>query len=70
MSRYEKSTAFLAWAARYDDGHHSHSLHSLRRHETWMKELGCPLIRLDSTHHSVEALLGQLMQVLSPESAR
>jgi adenylate kinase family enzyme len=33
-SRHENSVAFLAWAARYDDG--NHSLRSLRRHESWL----------------------------------
>jgi adenylate kinase family enzyme len=67
-SRYENSVAFLAWATRYDDG--NHSLRSLRRHESWLKPLTCPVIRLDSTHHSVEALVSQLMPLLSPSAAR
>lgn len=67
-SRHQNSVAFLAWAARYDDG--NHSLRSLRRHESWMKPLRCPLIRLDSTHHSVEALVNQLMPLLNPSSGK
>ncbi len=67
-NRYQNSLAFLAWAARYDDG--NHSLRSLRRHESWLKPLSCPVIRLDSTHHSVEGLVSQLMSLLSPSGAR
>ncbi len=66
-SRHENSVAFLAWAARYDDG--NHSLRSLRRHESWLKALSCPVIRLDSTHHSVEALVNQLIPLLHPSAA-
>ncbi|WP_300626791.1 AAA family ATPase [Pseudomonas sp.] len=67
-SRHVNSAAFLAWAARYDDG--NHSLRSLRRHESWLKPLSCPLIRLDATHHSVEALMHQLMQQVSPANEK
>ncbi len=67
-SRHANSVAFLAWAARYDDG--NHSLRSLRRHESWLKALRCPVIRLDATPHSVEALMNQLMPLLSPSAAR
>ncbi|WP_460134570.1 AAA family ATPase [Pseudomonas sp. S1_E04] len=67
-NRHENSVAFLAWAARYDNG--NHSLRSLRRHETWLKALTCPVTRLDSTHHSVEALVSQLMPPLSSSAAR
>ncbi|UXV18518.1 AAA family ATPase [Pseudomonas fluorescens] len=67
-SRHENSVAFLAWAARYDEG--NHSLRSLRRHESWLKPLTCPVIRLDSTHHSVAALVNQLMPLLSPSVAK
>ncbi|WP_339470230.1 hypothetical protein [Pseudomonas sp. EL_65y_Pfl1_R83] len=67
-SRHENSVAFLAWAARYDGG--NHSLGSLRRHETWLKALTCPVIGLDSTHHSVEGLVSQLMPLLCRSSGR
>lgn len=67
-SRHANSVAFLAWAARYDGG--NHSLRSLRRHESWLKPLTCPVIRLDSTHHSAEVLVSHLMPLLSPSTAR
>lgn len=66
-SRHENSVAFLAWAARYDDG--DHSLRSLRRHETWLKTLTCPVVRLDATPHSVEALVNQVIPLLHPSDA-
>ncbi|AKS08489.1 AAA family ATPase [Pseudomonas trivialis] len=65
-SRHENSVAFLAWAARYDGG--NHSLRSLRRHETWLKALTCLVIRLDSTHHSVEGLVSQLLGEISDQT--
>ncbi|MFL1418338.1 AAA family ATPase [Pseudomonas fildesensis] len=61
-SRHANSVAFLAWTARYDDG--NHSLRSLRRHETWLKPLTCPVIRLDATHHSVEGLVSRLLEAI------
>lgn len=67
-SRHQNSVAFIAWATRYDDG--NHSLRSLRRHESWLKPLGCPVIRLDATHHSVEALVNQLMPLLNPSTEK
>ncbi|MBM9487725.1 AAA family ATPase [Pseudomonas sp. R11F] len=67
-NRHANSLAFLALAARYDDG--NHSLRSLRRHETWLKALSCPVIRLDVRHHSVEALVGQLLERLRETSAQ
>jgi adenylate kinase family enzyme len=65
-SRHENSIAFLAWAARYDGG--NHSLRSLRRHESWLKPLTCPVIRLDATHHSVEALVNQLFNAFQEQA--
>jgi hypothetical protein len=63
-SRHADSTAFLAWAARYHGS--NHSLCSACRHERWLKPLKCPVIRLDTTHHSVEGLMSQLMTLLNP----
>lgn len=60
--RHAATQAFLDWAAGYDDG--DHGTRSLRRHETWIKTLACPLLRLDSTHLSVPALCEQLLKAL------
>jgi hypothetical protein len=41
----EQHEAFLAWAAAYDDG--SREGRSRPRHETWLTELPCPVLRID-----------------------
>ncbi|WP_446439224.1 hypothetical protein [Pseudomonas sp. 910_21] len=60
--RHAATQTFLTWAAGYDEG--GHGTRSLRRHETWIKTLGCPLVRLDSTQLSVPDLCGQLLKAL------
>jgi len=49
--------AFLDWAALYDDG--DETMRSRQRHETWLKDLPCPVIRLEGTQ-SVEARMDEL----------
>ena len=44
---YEQHQAFLAWAARYDDG--APTMRSRAMHDLWQKQLPCPLLILDST---------------------
>lgn len=60
--RYIATQTFLAWAAGYDEG--DHGTRSLRRHETWIKTLNCPVMRVDSTGRSVEALVEQVFDTL------
>lgn len=60
--RYTSTQTFLAWAAGYDEG--DHGTRSLRRHETWIKTLTCPVIRVDSTQCSVEGLVEQVLERL------
>ncbi|MFW0758380.1 AAA family ATPase [Pseudomonas sp. H11T01] len=60
--RYTATQTFLTWAAGYDKG--DHGTRSLRRHETWIETLNCPVIRVDSTQCSVEALVGQVLDTL------
>ena len=43
---YERSQTFLDWAAQYDEG--GLSIRSKKLHETWIKHLPCPVLRLDS----------------------
>ncbi|MGC5701308.1 AAA family ATPase [Pseudomonas sp. NFXW11] len=64
--RHAATQAFLAWAAGYDEG--DHGTRSRRRHETWIKSLACPLVRLDSTRLSVPALCERLLEVLDHSS--
>jgi adenylate kinase family enzyme len=51
---YDSSQAFLAWASSYDSA--GLETRSLVSHQTWMKRLSCPLLRLESTQ-PVEVLL-------------
>ncbi|MBS0241175.1 MAG: hypothetical protein JSS20_03285 [Proteobacteria bacterium] len=44
-SRHEAVSAFLDWAAHYDDG--LREGRSRFRHETWLGGLKCPVVRLD-----------------------
>jgi len=43
--RYEAAEGFLAWAALYDDG--GLDVRSRALHEDWLKEMECPVVRLD-----------------------
>lgn len=43
---------FLAWAASYDEG--GMDMRSRLFHETWMRSLPCPLLRLDSSAPTAE----------------
>ena len=42
---HENYTAFLEWAAGYDDG--GLEMRSLARHEAWLDELRCPVLRFE-----------------------
>ena len=41
-------TAFMAWAAAYDDG--GPDMRSRQRHERWLATLPCPVLRLEGEH--------------------
>lgn len=59
--RHEESQAFIAWAAGYDSG--ALPGRSLLRHEAWLADLPCPVVRLDGTWPTdalVDAVRGQL----------
>jgi adenylate kinase family enzyme len=49
--------AFLAWAAQYDDG--SIDTRSRRMHEEWMKQLNCPVVRVDGSS-PIETVLNEI----------
>lgn len=53
---YQQHQAFLAWAAQYDDG--PMEMRSRRLHEEWIKQLACPLVRLDGSC-PIEVLVSQ-----------
>ena len=42
---HENFAAFVEWAAGYDDG--ELDTRSLARHEAWLRELRCPILRFD-----------------------
>lgn len=56
--RHAESQAFLRWAAQYDDG--DHTMRSRARHDLWLKQMPCPVVRLedlDSVERRLERLL-------------
>ena len=59
--RHAKSEAFLAWAARYDDGGPEDRTRAL--HEGWLAALPCPVLRL-TTPATVEAHVAEVMRWL------
>jgi adenylate kinase family enzyme len=61
--RHAKSEAFLAWAARYDDGGPEERTRAL--HEGWLAALPCPVLRL-TTPATVEAHVAEVMRWLGP----
>jgi adenylate kinase family enzyme len=57
---HEAHTAFLAWAATYDDGDGS-SGRTCAAQEAWLRQLACPILRLDGSLGT-----GELMALLAP----
>lgn len=53
--------AFMAWCNRYETG--GAEVRSLFAHEQWLKQMSCPVLRLDSLH-SVELLVQEVVQAL------
>ena len=43
---HDQHLEFISWAESYDTA--SAPVRSLDLHETWMKQLNCPVLRLDS----------------------
>lgn len=52
---------FLEWAAAYDDGNRKGR--SRPRHEAWLAQLPCPVLRLDGSS-TVECLVQQVLDAL------
>lgn len=53
--------AFLDWAARYDSG--DETIRSRRRHDTWLQQQTCPVLRLDSTLPTTQ-LTGEVLRAV------
>lgn len=59
----KKSEAFLNWASQYDDP--SFEGRSISQHKQWMKELACPVLRIEgntSVEERVDLVLNQLQR--------
>jgi adenylate kinase family enzyme len=54
---HQQHESFLAWASQYDDG--SLDMRSRRLHEEWMKQLNCPVVRVDGSS-PIETVLNQI----------
>ncbi|WP_440117775.1 AAA family ATPase [Paenibacillus sp. QZ-Y1] len=61
-SMYEESRAFLAWASQYEDG--GMDIRSKALHEQWMKDLTCPILKIEGSH-SVQARVDIVLQYLN-----
>ncbi|CAM4063429.1 AAA family ATPase [Saccharibacillus endophyticus] len=60
---HEESIAFLDWAALYD--HAGEEVRSLQLHERWMKDLKCPILKIEGVHsveERVELVLSKLLR--------
>ena len=60
-------TAFMAWAAAYDEG--GPEIRSRRRHEAWLDRLPCPVLRLEADQ-SVEERVAEVMRALAALPSR
>ena len=59
-SQYEKSQAFLEWAAAYDAG--THTGRSLPKHEQWLKNIRCSVVRI--VNHSLDDSINKTLQAI------
>ncbi|WP_089941633.1 ATP-binding protein [Candidatus Entotheonella palauensis] len=59
---YEKSQAFLKWAASYDEG--GLDMRSRCLHEQWLSSLPCPVVRIEG-EHAIEEEFDILMREIS-----
>jgi adenylate kinase family enzyme len=57
-SMHDAHCDFMVWAASYDTA--DASIRSLNLHEIWMKQLKCPVLRLNSDA-SIESLVEQIL---------
>jgi adenylate kinase family enzyme len=60
-SRYKEHEAFIQWSADYDAG--TVSGRNLARHEAWLANLPCPVLRLDG-NEEVDMLTKKVIEVL------
>ena len=60
-ARHAQYQEFLDWAAGYDSG--KNSGRSLARHEAWLAQLACPVLRVDGTG-AIAGLTEQLLAAI------
>ncbi len=63
-SRYEEHEAFVAWAARYDEG--DIHMRSRANHDAWQRKLVCPLLVLNGAV-AVEDNIAAVLRALEKE---
>lgn len=61
-----RDDAFLAWAAQYEEG--TLPGRNRRRHEAWLAQRTCPILRIDGTPTVSESLRIVLGQLVRPQS--
>jgi adenylate kinase family enzyme len=60
---YERSQAFLHWAATYDDG--DLNMRSRRLHQQWLSTLPCPIVCIEG-EHTIDEQIATLVAALQP----
>jgi adenylate kinase family enzyme len=59
--RFEEAAAFFDWASHYEHG--TREGRSLARHEAWLANLPCPVLRLNGSRPVAE-LVGEVLKML------
>ncbi|MDU6378512.1 MAG: hypothetical protein E6575_31210, partial [Bradyrhizobium sp.] len=62
-ARHRETEEFVAWAAAYDEADIGTS-RTLAKHETWLSDLPCPVLRLDGAK-PLEELTAQVLSSTS-----
>ena len=58
---HESYTKFMEWSASYDEG--GMEIRSRMKHETWLAQLNCPLLRLEG-EGTLESLLDEILRAI------
>lgn len=61
--RHRETEDFVEWASHYEDG--SREGRTLSRHEAWLQELHCPVLRLDGQRPTAD-LIAEVIASLPP----
>jgi len=52
---YDEHTKFIEWAMQYDAG--DINMRSMKLHEEWLKQLSCPIIKLNGADNCEDNLI-------------